>query len=202
MQHLPRIGQEVVVSFLDGDPDRPLVIGSVYNSDSMPPYALPDLQTQSGVKSRSTASGTAENFNELRFEDKKGSEEIYLHAEKDMQVVVENNQTISVGATKKDKGDRTTAIQHDDKLTIGNDLTVEIKSKETHTITKDRATNAKENDKLDVGKKYTLTAADQITLECGAAKIVMKKDGTVEISGKEVKLNGTMKATVDATQIE
>ena len=200
MQHLPRIGQEVVVSFLDGDPDRPLVIGSVYNSESMPPYALPDMQTQSGVKSRSTASGTAENFNELRFEDKKGSEEIYLHAEKDMQVIVENNQTISVGATKKDKGDRATTIQHDDKLKVGNDLTVEITGKETHAVTKDRATNAKENDTLDVGKKYTLTAADQITLECGLAKIVMKKDGTVEISGKDVKLKGTMKATVDAAQ--
>ncbi|MEJ0035903.1 MAG: type VI secretion system tip protein TssI/VgrG [Gammaproteobacteria bacterium] len=200
MQHVPRIGQEVVVSFLDGDPDRPLVIGSVYNSESMPPYALPDMQTQSGVKSRSSASGTAENFNELRFEDKKGSEEIYLHAEKDMQVIVENNQTISVGATKKDKGDRTTTIQHDDKLKVGNDLTVEITGKETHTITKDRATSAKESDALTVGKKYTLTAADQITLECGLAKIVLKKDGTVEISGKDVKLTGTMKATVDATQ--
>jgi type VI secretion system secreted protein VgrG len=152
------------------------------------------------VKSRSSASGTAENFNELRFEDKKGAEEIYLHAEKDMQVVVENNQTISVGATKKDKGDRTTTIQHDDKLTVGNDLTVAVTGKETHTVTKDRATTAKENDTLDVTKKYTLTAGDQITLECGLAKIVMKKDGTIEIAGKDVKLKGTMKATVDATQ--
>ena len=202
MQHVPRIGQEVVVSFLDGDPDRPLVIGSVYNSESMPPYTLPDMQTQSGVKSRSTASGTAENFNELRFEDKKGSEEIYLHAEKDMQVVVENNQTISVGATKKDKGDRTTTIQHDDKLKVGNDLVVEVTGKETHTVTKDRATNAKENDTLDVGKKYTLTAADQITLECGAAKIVLKKDGTIEISGKDVKLKGTASTAIDATKVD
>jgi type VI secretion system secreted protein VgrG len=201
-QYVPRIGQEVVVSFLEGDPDRPLVIGSVYNGEHLPPYELPTNGTRSGVKSRTSADGTAENFNELRFEDKKGSEEIYLHAEKDMQVVVENNQTVSVGATKKDKGDRTTTIQHDDKLTVGNDLTIDIKGKETHTVTRDRATHAKESDVLDVGKKYTLTAADQITLECGAAKIVLKKDGTIEISGKEVKVSGTAKAAVDATNIE
>ena len=201
-QYVPRVGQEVVVSFLEGDPDRPLVIGSVYNGDHMPPYDLPTNGTRSGVKSRVSADGTAENFNELRFEDKKGSEEIYLHAERDMQVIVENNQTISVGATKKDKGDRTTTIQHDDKLTVGNDLTAEIKGKETHTVTKDRVTNAKENDALDVGKKYTLTAAEQITLECGMAKIILKKDGTIEISGKDVKLKTTMKTAVDATQVE
>jgi len=199
-QHVPRIGQEVVVSFLEGDPDRPLIIGSVFNAEAMPPYELPANGTRSGLKSRSSLDGTAENFNELRFEDKKGSEEIYLHAEKDLQVVVENNQIISIGATKKDKGDRTTTVQHDDKLTVGNDLTVAVTGKETRTVTKDRATSAKADDTLDVAKKYTLTAGDQITLECGLAKIVMKKDGTVEISGKDVKLKGTMKATVDATQ--
>ena len=199
-QYVPRVGQEVVVSFLEGDPDRPLVIGSVYNDEQTPPYALPGSATQSGVKSRTSAQGTAENFNELRFEDKKGAEEIYLHAEKDMQVVVENNQTITVGTVKKDKGDRTTTIQHDDKLTVGNDLTVAVTGKETRTITKDRATSAKENDALDIAKKYTLSAGDQITLTCGMAKIVMKKDGTIEISGKDVKLSGTASAKVDGTQ--
>ena len=199
--HVPRVGQEVVVSFLEGDPDRPLVIGSVFNAEQMPPYELPGSATRSGLKSRTSLDGTAENFNELRFEDKKGSEEIYLHAEKDMQVVVENNQTISIGATKKDKGDRTTSVQHDDKLTVSNDLSVTVTGKETRSVGKDRATTAKENDKLDVAKKYTLTAGDEITLECGLAKIVMKKDGTVEISGKEVKVKGTLKASIDATQV-
>ncbi len=200
IQHVPRVGQEVVVSFLEGDPDRPLIIGSVFNAEAMPPYELPANGTLSGLKSRSSLDGTAENFNELRFEDKKGSEEIYLHAEKDLQIVVENNQIVSIGATKKDKGDRTTTVQHDDALTVGNDLTVAVTGKETRTVTKDRATSAKADDTLDVAKKYTLTAGDQITLECGLAKIVMKKDGTVEISGKDVSLKGTLKASVDATQ--
>jgi type VI secretion system secreted protein VgrG len=199
-QQVPRVGQEVVVSFLDGDPDRPLIIGSVYNAEQMVPYDLPTNATQSGVKSRTSTDGTADNFNELRFEDKKGSEEIYLHAEKNMQVVIENNQTISVGATKKDKGDRTTTIQNDDKLSVGNDLTVTVTGKETRTITKARSTTAKDDDTLDVTKKLTLKAGDQITLECGVAKITLKSDGTVEISGKEVKVSGTMKASVDATQ--
>jgi type VI secretion system secreted protein VgrG len=153
--HVPRVGQEVVVSFLEGDPDRPLVIGSVFNAEQMPPYDLPGSATRSGLKSRSSLNGTAENSNELRFEDKKGSEEVYLHAEKDMLVEVKNNRVATV----------------------------------------------KQNDKVDVTKQFTLKAGDQITLECGLAKIVLKKDGTVEISGKEVKVKGTLKASIDATQV-
>ena len=83
MIHIPRIGQEVIITFLEGDPDRPIIVGSVYNADMMPPYELPENKTQSGLKSRSTLQGTPDNFNELRFEDKKGEEKIYFHAEKD-----------------------------------------------------------------------------------------------------------------------
>src|SRR5690606_23573750 len=79
---LPRIGQEVVVEFLEGDPDRPLITGSVYNEENMPPYALPANKTQSVWKTRSSKEGKAENFNELRFEDKKDAEQVYFHAER------------------------------------------------------------------------------------------------------------------------
>ena len=98
VQVLPRIGQEVVVEFLEGNPDRPLVTGSVYNADTMPPYVLPANKTQSGFKSRSSKQGGRENFNEIRFEDKKGSEEVVIHAEKNMSVSVENDDTKTVGA--------------------------------------------------------------------------------------------------------
>jgi type VI secretion system secreted protein VgrG len=199
-QHVPRVGQEVVVSFLEGDPDRPLVIGSVYNADQMPPYDLPTNGTQSGMKSRSSLNGTTDNFNELRFEDKQGSEEIYLHAEKDLQVVVENNQTITIGATKKDKGDRTTSVQNNDTLTVGNDLSVTVKGAETRAVTKGRTTKVQESDKLDVGMQFTVTADEQIKLVCGAASIVLKADGTVEISGTTLSLSGTQKASVDSAQ--
>lgn len=200
VQYVPRIGQEVVVSFLEGDPDHPLIIGSVYNADQMPPYELPTNQTQSGVKSRSSKDATTDNFNEIRFDDKKGSEEIYIHAEKNLQVVVENNQTIKIGADKKDPGDRITTIHNDDKLTVGRNLETKIDGEEKRTVAKDRVTTLQANDQADVQKKYTLTAGEQITLEVGQAKIVMKSDGTIEISGMQLKLKGSSKVEIDGTQ--
>jgi len=117
--HIPRVGQEVIVAFEEGDPDRPIVVGSVYNAENMPPYTLPDNKTQSGYLSRSTLQGTDKNFNQLRFEDKKDSEEVYFHAEKDFNRVVENNDTLKVGFDKKDKGNQTTEIYNNQSLKVG-----------------------------------------------------------------------------------
>jgi type VI secretion system secreted protein VgrG len=127
-QFLPRLGQEVVVEFLEGDPDRPLITGSVYNADQPVPYALPDNMTQSGVKTHSTKTGDDKTFNELRFEDKKESEEVYFHAEKDFNRVVENNDTLTVGLEKKDAGDQTIQIHNNRTVTLdeGND-TLQVK---------------------------------------------------------------------------
>jgi type VI secretion system secreted protein VgrG len=94
---LPRIGQEVVVDFLDGDPDRPIVTGRAYNAERMPPYELPKNQTRSTIKSRSCKDGGAAHFNELRFEDRKGSEQVFLHAERDMDRRVKNDSREFVG---------------------------------------------------------------------------------------------------------
>ncbi|MFL5342349.1 MAG: type VI secretion system tip protein VgrG [Gemmataceae bacterium] len=117
----PRIGQEVVVEFLEGDPDRPLVTGCVYNASNMPPYALPDNATMSGFKSNTSKGG--DGFNELSFEDKKDSEMIYCHAQKDMKRVVEN--------------DDVTEIKHDQKVTIKNDRTQEVsEGNDKYTISK------------------------------------------------------------------
>src|SRR5262249_46609799 len=79
--HIPRIGQEVVVDFLEGDPDQPIVVGSVYNAQQMPPFALPANKTQSGIQTRSSLGGGGANFNQIRFEDKAGSEQLHIHAE-------------------------------------------------------------------------------------------------------------------------
>lgn len=101
MVSLPRIGDEVVVSFLEGNPDRPLVTGSVYNGDNMPPYTLPAQATVSGVRSRSSKGGGASNFNEMRFDDKAGSEYVWLRAEKDFHRMVKNDATDEVGRNQQ-----------------------------------------------------------------------------------------------------
>ena len=93
--YIPRIGQEVAVSFLEGDPDRPLIAGSVYNADQMPPYTLPDEQTKSTLKSDSSKGGGG--FNEIRLEDKKGGEEIFIHGQKDLDIRIENDRKEWIG---------------------------------------------------------------------------------------------------------
>lgn len=117
---IPRIGMEVVVEFLEGDPDRPLVVGAVYNGDNRVPYTLPDNKTIAGWKSDSSKGGNG--YNELIFEDKKGSEDIRMHAEKDHHVVVRHAQTHTIGeAFTPPKGDasRTATLKNgDDQLTI------------------------------------------------------------------------------------
>lgn len=92
---LPRIGQEVLVQFLDGDPDRPLIVGSVHNAENLPPYALPGEHSRSGIKTQSTK-GSTSDANELRFEDKQGCEEIYIHAQKDFHRLIQNDETVIV----------------------------------------------------------------------------------------------------------
>src|SRR5207302_4240425 len=92
---IPRIGQEVIVDFLEGDPDRPIITGRVYNADQMPPYPLPDEKTKSTIKSYSSKGGGG--FNEFRFEDKKGKEQIFLHAEKDQHDRIKNDRLTAIG---------------------------------------------------------------------------------------------------------
>jgi type VI secretion system secreted protein VgrG len=113
---IPRIGQEVIVDFLEGDPDRPIITGRVYNAEQMPPYDLPGNMTQSGVKTRSSKGGGTSNYNEFRFEDKMGSEDILLHAEKDFHIEVENDED------RKVQHDRTTYVKnnHTETVDLGN----------------------------------------------------------------------------------
>lgn len=114
MMFIPRIGQEVMVEFVNGDPDQPVITGSFYNGDHVPPYALPAEKTKSTIKSQSSKGGGGAN--EIRFEDKQGAEELYIHAQKDMNLAVEGNAISAVG------NDLTSTAGHDLNLSAGNDL--------------------------------------------------------------------------------
>jgi type VI secretion system secreted protein VgrG len=184
---IPRIGQEVVVDFLEGNPDRPIIIGSVYNADQMPPYALPDNQTQSGVKTRSSKGGATANFNEIRFEDKKGSELLYIHAEKDQQNVVEHDDTQTVGndqtqtveknQTLTVKGNRTRTVEGDEKMEVKGKREAKVTGTESLAVTGKqtvklddaRETSVGMNDKLAVSMNLESKADMNVKLEAGIA---------------------------------
>lgn len=285
---IPRIGQEVVVDFLHGDPDQPLVTGRVYNGLARPPYGLPGSKTQSGLKSNSSKGGGGSN--ELRFEDAKGSEEVYLHAEKDETIRVENDKAESVGHDEAiDIGnDRSETVGNDETLSVGNNRSREVKADETVSVGNDQsitvtgnqgiavggnrtdtvganeartvmvaqqqtvgaartvsvgaaqshqigaddgwvvagdrsvsiakgqstrigkdrsasiggneAVTVAEDATISIGKKLSITAGEEITIRTGQASITMKKDGTITIKGKDLKLEGSGKIDVKASK--
>jgi type VI secretion system secreted protein VgrG len=166
MIHVPRIGQEVIVTFLEGDPDRPIITGRVYNGDSMPPYGLPDNATQSGIKSRSSKGGAEANFNEIRFEDLKGSEQLYIHAEKNQDGVVENDETLTVGH------DRTKTITHDESTKVGNNRTEMVGNNETITIGVNRTERVGANEEIHIGANRTETVGANETIAISANRTI------------------------------
>jgi type VI secretion system secreted protein VgrG len=174
---IPRIGQEVIVDFLEGDPDQPIITGRVYNAEQMPPYGLPANMTQTGIKSRSTLNGNPDNFNEIRFEDKKGSEQLFIHAEKNQDIEVENDETHWVGhdraktidhdETTHVKHDRTETVDNNESITIGVNRTESVGKNETISIGKDRTESVAENETVDVGKDQSLSVGANRTRSVG-----------------------------------
>jgi type VI secretion system secreted protein VgrG len=218
--HIPRIDQEVIVDFLEGDPDQPIIVGSVYNADQMPPYTLPDNKTQSGLKSRSTLNGGTEDFNELRFEDKKDSEDIYFHAQKDFHRVVEHDDDLKVGhdQTIEIKNDRTETVKEgNEKVTIekgnrsifvdtGNDLhqikqgNRDVKIDMGNDTLKISMGNQQTN--IDLGKSET-EAMQSIELKVGQSSVKLDQMG-VTIKGMMITIEGQIQVQVKGlmTQIQ
>jgi len=194
--HIPRIGQEVIVSFLEGDPDQPIITGRVYNGDSMPPYSLPANATQSGIKSRSSKGGGDANFNEFRFEDMKGSEQVYLHAEKNQDIVVENDETQSIGH------DRTETVGHDETITIGNNRTEKVGVNESITIGANRTENVGANESITIGANRTISVGASET-----ASVALQRTHNVGINetisvgaAQEINIGAAQTITVGAVQ--
>jgi type VI secretion system secreted protein VgrG len=164
--HIPRVGQEVIVDFFEGDPDQPIITGRVYNAQKTVPYTLPDNKTQSGLKSRSSPNGTAENFNELRFEDKKGSEDVVFQAEKDFHRIVKNDDDLQV--------------THDRTITVKNNLSETVsEGNYSQTVTKGTHTRTIEGDTLTEIKtgKHTLQVDTGDSIE-----LVKQGNRSVEVS--------------------
>jgi type VI secretion system secreted protein VgrG len=201
MIHIPRIGQEVIVHFLEGDPDQPIIIGSVYNNEQMPPYALPANKTQSGLLTRSSLGGTPDNANEICFEDKKGSEFIYVRAEKDYVGAVENDETKWVGH------DRWEEVDNDRTLTVGRDKfeTVErnksIKVVGSHSESIDGAMDimvaASLTETVTVNYAETVGAAMELTVG-GILAISVGAAMSENVGGAKVEAIGAAKSEVIA----
>lgn len=186
MVFLPRVGHEVVVDFLEGDPDQPIVTGRMYNAENMPPYQLPDKKTVSTIKSRSTKGGGAADFNELRFEDLKGSEYLLLHAQKDKLEFVEATERVLVGADQHHtiKKDRKEKIEGEHHLTVVKDVKHKFDGKYNLTVAKDIL--------LDTAAKHSLKAAQDITAETGTAYSIKAGTDLHIKAGKNVGVDGGM----------
>ena len=200
--HIPRIGQEVIVDFLEGDVDQPIIVGSVYNADMMPPWTLPDQKTVSGIKSRSSLHGGPDNFNMMSFEDKKGSELVSVQAEKDLKTLVKNDENREV------VHDRVTLIKHDETQTVTNNetitveqgnQTIEIKQGNQSTTLNmgNQSTQIKMGNqtiKVDMGK-IEIEAMQSIQLKVGQSTIKMDPT-SVTISSMMIKVDAQVQAQV------
>ncbi|NHB05782.1 type VI secretion system tip protein VgrG [Burkholderia cepacia] len=185
---IPRVGDEVVVDFLNGDPDEPIVTGRVYNGEKMPPWGLPGSATQSGLLSRSSPGGTSEHANAFRFEDKKGAEQLWMHAERnfdaetelDHSLSVGNNHTHTVGndETMQVKNNRQRSVGQNETVNIGQNRVAQIGANETHGVVGNRTRTVGQNEAVTIaanrdatiGGAHTETVAKGKTETIGEAK--------------------------------
>lgn len=193
---LPRIGHEVIVSFIHGDPDKPIITGSLYNGDNKPPYTLPEHKTRSTFKTSSSLGG--ENFNELRFEDKKDAEQVYIHAAKDMDSQIQNNQTVEVfndehkivhnNQFNEIKNNRNTTVSGSQFETIKGDSHHQVNGSVHSKVGKKRLEEIGSELHLKSGQKIVLEAGTEITIKAGGSVVKIDPAG-VHLIGSAINLN-------------
>ena len=181
---IPRIGQEVIVDFLEGDPDQPIIVGRVYNAEQMPPFGMPGGAVVSGIKSNSTKGGGG--FNEISLNDTKGTELINIHAQYDQQKKVEHDERVLIG------NDRTEEVKHDETITIGHDRTEKVVHDETILIQHDKSEQILHNKSIDVGVNHSEKIGGAMAITVGSTLTE-----TVLINYAE-SVGGAMELTVGA----
>lgn len=263
MMDLPRIGEEVLISFLDGNPDRPVVIGRVYNGENAVPFALPGEKTRRG---NSTKTHKGSGYNEISMDDTAGKEQLRVNAQYDMNSNVNNDQTLDVGKNQTEKVgvDRTRDVGSNETISVGANRSVTVGANHDETIGVNQTVNVGANQSTSVGanqtvtvgaaksetvalasnemvgvakalevgtaysivagtnmsttvggsssetvaknstesvgKKKSITVKDEISIVCGKSKLVMKKDGTITISGKDITIDGSGAINIKASK--
>jgi type VI secretion system secreted protein VgrG len=211
---IPRIGQEVIVEFLEGDPDRPIITGRVYNAQAMPPYTLPGGQNQSGLKSNSTKGGGGSN--ELMFDDTKGREKVAVHAQYDMSTTVEHDKTTNVvndmsTTVKKNEthtvteGNRAIRVQagtHTETIKGATTITIET-GPYSHRASANTATRASKGTSIlrSESGDVRIEAATDITIVVGSSMIYMGADGFIQVQGVNIAINGSESVSISGNAI-
>ncbi|MCI4117061.1 type VI secretion system tip protein VgrG, partial [Dickeya dianthicola] len=187
---IPRIGHEVVVSFLEGDPDQPIVTGRTFHATNPSPYPLPANKTRTSLRTR-THKGAG--FNELRFEDQAGQEEVFIHAQKDMNTVVLNNRSTAVNASHSENvgGDQTVVVQHNQTVSIEQNQHTGIKGTQNINVGNGRQTSVTTTDTLTVSGDVTVVSTGgNIRLSTAGGYISIDHAGDISIVGNHLMLNG------------
>jgi type VI secretion system secreted protein VgrG len=187
-QFIPRVGTEVAVAFVDGDADRPIVLGGLYNGDQKPIYPLAQ-KTSSGLRTRSTPQGGTSEFNELTFDDNKGEELVFLQAQKDFSGKVKHDQTLDVGH------DRTVTVGNAERITVGEGRTTQITEKD------DTLTVAQGDLSVSISQgKATITAMQSIELIVGSSSIRIDQNG-VTVKGMLINVDADASVSIDAPMV-
>ncbi|SON52186.1 type VI secretion system Vgr family protein [Vibrio tapetis] len=206
MQFIPRIGDEVLVQYIDANPDRPIVVGSIYNKANSTPYSS---ATQAGIKTRSTPKGSSKQGNELRFEDQKDKEQVFLHAEKDWLLDVNNDSTSTIKGKALTQVEKTLDVSSKEAFTVKSEKTLTTNAKDDLSAASDKNINldagsnasvtAKSAVKVD-GSSISITGKSKIELKVGASKIEISASG-IKIDAPQVSISGKAKAEMKAAMV-
>ncbi len=214
---IPRVGEEVIVSFIEGDVDRPIITGRVYNGEAMPPYPLPAEKTRSGYKSK-TYKGSG--YNELSFDDAPGKQQVRIHAERDMDTTIKRNRKGTI------QGNDSTSVSGGQSISVGGDRSINVSGSVKQTIKQsiqefvgDKKWTSVKNEYNLMAKSCIVDGKDFVRLQCGQAhltidqdgkielvtgdsSITLLKSGTIEITGTFIAISGQDKVSVLGTEVE